>query len=47
MKDNELDNLFRESLNGLDSAPPQAKNWNKEGVFERVQMGLYGDPSNQ
>lgn len=43
MKDNELDNLFREALQNLDGAPPQAENWNKESTFNRIQFGLNGD----
>ena len=43
MKDEQLDNLFRNALEDLGGVPPQAKDWDKEDVFERIQLGLNGD----
>lgn len=43
MKDEQLDNLFKQALEGMEGIPPQAKNWDKEDTFERIQLGLNGD----
>ncbi|MEN7547064.1 hypothetical protein AAG747_04050 [Rapidithrix thailandica] len=39
MKDEELDRLFREQIENLDSAPPQL-NWEPEASFQRIQAQL-------
>jgi len=40
MRDEELDSLFRNSIEGLDSRPPQAPNWNADETFYKIQAGL-------
>ncbi len=43
MKDNELDDLFRNALHDMEGVPPQAKNWDREDTFGKIQRNLNGN----
>ncbi len=40
MRDEEMDKLFRSSIENLEGPPPQARYWNTEETFEKIQENL-------